>query len=258
MLCLYVRVRGVSNVSAGILSSVEQGVGKIGGAGVGEAAAEDGDEVLATERLRHEFPAASGFGVTGEGGFHQGRRVEFGFHGFHQVFGGMLCAVQARLFFFDFTDLAVNLVPRGFGQGVEKFLQAFGLAEFAGKERMDGHGERKPYHGWTRIQRIFTDSPQRTRRAQSESAFFLWVNRVNMLLNSGMTKVNIDQLSEEELIELNHKIVARLRFLRQMQSHAQMLDYRIGERVRFYPAGRPEVTGILTRYNKKECHGHHR
>ena len=66
-----------------------------------------------------------------------------------------------------------------------------------------------------------------------------------------MTKVNIDQLSEEELIELNHKIVARLRFLRQMKSHAQMLDYRIGERVRFYPAGQPEVVGTLTRYNKK-------
>ena len=64
-------------------------------------------------------------------------------------------------------------------------------------------------------------------------------------------KINIDQLSEEELVELNHKIVARLRFLRQMQSHAQMLDYRIGERVRFYPAGRPEVIGTLTRYNKK-------
>ena len=72
-----------------------------------------------------------------------------------------------------------------------------------------------------------------------------------MLLNSGMTKVNIDQLSEEELVELNHKIVARLRFLRQMQSHTQMLDYRIGERVRFYPAGQPEVIGTLTRYNKK-------
>ena len=66
-----------------------------------------------------------------------------------------------------------------------------------------------------------------------------------------MMKVNIDQMSEDELVELNHKIVARLRFLRQMQSHAQMLDYRIGERVRFYPAGQPEVTGTLTRYNKK-------
>lgn len=66
-----------------------------------------------------------------------------------------------------------------------------------------------------------------------------------------MPKIDIDQLSEEELIELNHKVVARLRLLRQMRSHAQMLDYRIGERVGFHPEGRAEVTGTLTRYNKK-------
>ncbi len=66
-----------------------------------------------------------------------------------------------------------------------------------------------------------------------------------------MTTINIDSLSEEELLELNHKIVARLRFLREMRSHVQMLDFRIGERVRFQPSGRPEVIGTLTRYNKK-------
>jgi hypothetical protein len=66
-----------------------------------------------------------------------------------------------------------------------------------------------------------------------------------------MIKVNIDELSEEELVELNHKIVARLRFLRQMRSHAQMLDYRIGERVGFNPEGQAKVIGTLTRYNKK-------
>jgi hypothetical protein len=37
-----------------------------------------------------------------------------------------------------------------------------------------------------------------------------------MLLNSRMMKIDLDQLSEEELFELNHKIVAHLRFLRQM------------------------------------------
>ena len=79
-----------------------------------------------------------------------------------------------------------------------------------------------------------------------------------MLLNSGMTKVNIDQLSEEELVELNHKIVARLRFLRQMQSHAQMLDYRIGERVRFYPAGQPEGHRHPDPLQQEERHGNHR
>ena len=66
-----------------------------------------------------------------------------------------------------------------------------------------------------------------------------------------MSKLDIDSLSEEELIELNHKIVARLRFLSQMRSHSMMLDFRIGERVKFRPDGRPEVIGILTQYNKK-------
>src|SRR5205807_4779487 len=66
-----------------------------------------------------------------------------------------------------------------------------------------------------------------------------------------MHNINIDSLSEEELVELNHKVVARIRFVREMRSHVQMLNFRIGERVRFLPTGRPEVVGILTRYNKK-------
>jgi hypothetical protein len=66
-----------------------------------------------------------------------------------------------------------------------------------------------------------------------------------------MAKIGIDGLSEEELIELNHKIISRLRFLREMRSHAQMLDFRIGEKVAFRPPGEPEITGTLTRYNKK-------
>jgi hypothetical protein len=66
-----------------------------------------------------------------------------------------------------------------------------------------------------------------------------------------MLDVDIDSLSEEELVELNHKIVARLRFLHQMRSHSAMLDFRIGERVRFHPDGRPRLTGTITRYNKK-------
>jgi hypothetical protein len=43
-----------------------------------------------------------------------------------------------------------------------------------------------------------------------------------------MRSLDIDFLSEEELIELNHKVVARLRFLNQMRSHRTMLDFRIG------------------------------
>jgi len=64
-------------------------------------------------------------------------------------------------------------------------------------------------------------------------------------------KIEIDKLTEEELIDLNHRIVERLRFLSQMRAHSKMLDFRIGDRVTFQPEGRPPVVGMLTRYNKK-------
>src|ERR1700693_2515808 len=62
---------------------------------------------------------------------------------------------------------------------------------------------------------------------------------------------DIDALTEAELVDLNHRIVERLRFLHQMKSPKQMLDFSIGDRVMFQPAGRPPVVGIITRYNKK-------
>ncbi len=64
-------------------------------------------------------------------------------------------------------------------------------------------------------------------------------------------KIDIDQLGEEELIDLNNRVVARLRFLNQMRAHSQMLDFRIGERVTFHPEGHPPLFGIVTRYNRK-------
>lgn len=64
-------------------------------------------------------------------------------------------------------------------------------------------------------------------------------------------KIDIDQLSEPELIDLNHRIVERLRFLSQMRAHSQMLDFKIGERVTFHPDGHPQMFGIVTRYNRK-------
>jgi hypothetical protein len=64
-------------------------------------------------------------------------------------------------------------------------------------------------------------------------------------------KIDIDKLSEDELIDLNNRIVARLRFLNQMRAHSRMLDFRIGDRVTFQPQERPALFGIITRYNKK-------
>lgn len=63
--------------------------------------------------------------------------------------------------------------------------------------------------------------------------------------------IDIDRLTEAELIDLNRRIVERLRFLQQMRAHQAMLTFGIGDRVSFEPAGRPRVTGILTRYNRK-------
>ena len=66
-----------------------------------------------------------------------------------------------------------------------------------------------------------------------------------------MPRIDIDQLTENELIDLNRRIVERLRFLNQMKAHSRMLEFRIGERVSFQPDGREVKTGIITRYNKK-------
>ena len=64
-------------------------------------------------------------------------------------------------------------------------------------------------------------------------------------------KIDIDQLSEDELVDLNHRIVERLRFLASMHTHHEMLQFSIGEKVSFEPAGRGRQIGTLVRYNKK-------
>jgi hypothetical protein len=64
-------------------------------------------------------------------------------------------------------------------------------------------------------------------------------------------KIDIDKLTEAELVDLNNRIVERLRFLNHMRAHAEMLEFKIGDRVSFQPVGRPLVIGMLTRYNRK-------
>ena len=74
--------------------------------------------------------------------------------------------------------------------------------------------------------------------------------------------IAIDGLTEAELIDLNRRIVERLRLLQQMRAHKQMLEFRIGDRVAFQADGRGTVEGMLTRYNRKSVtvitdDGHH-
>jgi hypothetical protein len=64
-------------------------------------------------------------------------------------------------------------------------------------------------------------------------------------------RINIDHLTEAELVDLNHRIVERLRLLSQVRAHKAMLEFRIGDRVTFDVEGGERVFGVLTRYNKK-------
>jgi hypothetical protein len=64
-------------------------------------------------------------------------------------------------------------------------------------------------------------------------------------------KIDIDRLSEKELIELNHRIVERLKFLESARRHEEMMDFSIGERVSFSPDGLEEQFGVLAKYNRK-------
>jgi hypothetical protein len=77
------------------------------------------------------------------------------------------------------------------------------------------------------------------------------LGRIRTAERGATVRIDIDGLTEAELIDLNNRIVERLRFLHQARSHKRMLDFKIGDRVSFQPEGRTMVVGILTRYNKK-------
>ena len=64
-------------------------------------------------------------------------------------------------------------------------------------------------------------------------------------------KVDINGLTEAELIDLNSRIVERLRFLHQARAHSRMLDFSVGDKVSFQPEGYGLLFGVLTKYNKK-------
>ncbi len=63
--------------------------------------------------------------------------------------------------------------------------------------------------------------------------------------------IDIDKLTEKELIDLNNRVVERLKFLTQMRAHAHMLEFSIGEKVSFQPEGHPLLSGIVAKYNRK-------
>ena len=66
-----------------------------------------------------------------------------------------------------------------------------------------------------------------------------------------MTTIDINGLTEEELHDLHHRIVERLRVLHQMRMQASMLRFNVGERVCFMTNDNRLLFGVITRYNRK-------
>jgi hypothetical protein len=58
--------------------------------------------------------------------------------------------------------------------------------------------------------------------------------------------IDLEGMTEAELVELNRRIVARLRLLSRAHAHQRMLQFRIGDRVSFESQGRGLVLGTLT------------
>jgi len=88
------------------------------------------------------------------------------------------------------------------------------------------------------------------RRASAVCAS-LWNLKESAWLPTCMHPVmDIDRLSESELLTLNRRIVERLKLMQQARQNESMLKFNLGDRVSFDPDGRVRV-GILSRYNKK-------
>ena len=62
--------------------------------------------------------------------------------------------------------------------------------------------------------------------------------------------IDIDGLSFEELLELNQRVVARLKMLESMQTHIEMMRFNPGQRVSFEHGG-GRLMGTLVKYNRK-------
>lgn len=63
--------------------------------------------------------------------------------------------------------------------------------------------------------------------------------------------IDIDQLTEDELIDLNYRIVDRLKTLHSEHLQHEMLRFEIGETVCFHPPGKDAQVGTLVKFNKK-------
>ena len=63
--------------------------------------------------------------------------------------------------------------------------------------------------------------------------------------------IDIDQLSAEELVALNHRIVERLKMLESLEAHKSMMQFHPGARVSFDSSHNERMTGTIMKFNRK-------
>jgi hypothetical protein len=66
-----------------------------------------------------------------------------------------------------------------------------------------------------------------------------------------MKEIDLSGYTEAELVELNHRVVERIRALRQARVRATMTEFKLGDRVSFQPEPGQEVVGTIVRLNRK-------
>jgi hypothetical protein len=63
--------------------------------------------------------------------------------------------------------------------------------------------------------------------------------------------INIDHLSVDELVTLNHHIIERLKMLESLEAHKSMMQFRPGARVSFDSPSGERLSGTVMKFNRK-------
>jgi hypothetical protein len=61
----------------------------------------------------------------------------------------------------------------------------------------------------------------------------------------------LELLTEEELVQLNHVVVQRIRLMQQIRAHNEMTRLRIGQIVTFTDSAGQLLRGTIARHNRK-------
>lgn len=63
--------------------------------------------------------------------------------------------------------------------------------------------------------------------------------------------INIDHLSVDELVTLNHHIIERLKMLESLEAHKSMMQFHPGTRVSFDSPNGERLSGTVMKFNRK-------